>query len=254
MKKLLIFIFILLSVNVFADCNVAVTSKLIECCVRDIGKEKVSVTCIVPVSACPGHIDLSPKDIKTAKNADFLFCHGFEPYAKKLGSRHTFSVCENKNMLIPKHYEEGLAFICAKLCEKDRKNSQYYKKNLNIATEKTKKLNAEIQKKAKKLKGKSAVCSVNCKPVLLYFGIDVIASFPIPDKITPKTWTDIYRKTKGRKTDFCVDNLQSGKNVCLQLSKDIKAKHIATSNFPGGYPNTDNMEKCLKYNLDLLLK
>lgn len=253
MKKLLILILIFISAVLFADCNVTVTSRLLECCVRDIGKEKVSVTCIVPVSACPGHYELSPKDIKNAKNADFVFFHGFEPYAKKLNNKNTFSVCKGNNMLVPKHYKKGLEYICGKLCLKDSKNAIFYRKNLADAIKKTDKINKEVLQKAKPLKGKNCICSVNNKPLMIYFGLNVTASYPVPDRITPKTWKDIYSESKGKHIDFCIDNLQSGE-VSRQLAKDLKAKHTSTSNFPGGFKGTDTYEKCLKYNLDRILK
>ncbi|MBQ0104597.1 MAG: zinc ABC transporter substrate-binding protein, partial [Armatimonadetes bacterium] len=244
---------VLLCVGAYAKCTGTVTSRLLDCCVGDIGKDRVEIYTLVPVSACPGHFDLSPNDIKKAKKSDYIFCHGFEPYVQKINRGNDYALCKDLNMLVPKHYIEGLRFVCDKLCAKDKKNEAFYRKNLKEATERTNKLDRTVRARAKKLKGRTAVCSVNNKPLLMYFGFNVAASFPVPDKITPKTWTDIVRKSKKTKIDYCIDNLQSGKNTSLQLSRDLKAKHLVTSNFPGGFPNTETYEKCLLLNLSICL-
>ncbi|MBQ7256774.1 MAG: zinc ABC transporter substrate-binding protein, partial [Abditibacteriota bacterium] len=161
--------------------------------------------------------------------------------------------CKNKNILIPKYYIQALNTIYKNLRLADGPNARYYNNNLSITTSKIKNLDIAIKDKAKKLNGKTVICCTTNKSLLQYLGFNVLASYPMPDNVTPKTWVDIKKRVKRQKVDFCIDNFQSGQNITLQLSKDIKAKHLATSNFPGGYPNTPTMESCLRANVDLCL-
>ena len=254
MKKTIFILFLIsLSLISFANCRVLVTSTLLECAVKDVGKNSVTVTNVVALSSCPGHVEITPATIKKAKEADILFCHGFEPYIKKLNVPKTVIVCKDKNILIPKYYIQALHVINKNLRYIDSTNANYYNNNVSITTGKIKNLDIAIKDKAKKLSGKTVICCETNKSLLQYFGFHVLASYPIPDRITPKTWIDIKKRLKGKKPAYCIDNLQSGQNITLQLSKDLKAKHIATSNFPGGYPNTSTMESCLRANLNLCL-
>ena len=256
MKKIVLLLIIsLLSINIFAKCNIIVTTKILKEAVEDIAGDKANVSTLMAVSSCPGHIDLSPSDIKRIQNADFCFYHGFEP-VKNLTKGKIFMICDCKNMLIPKYYIQGLNEIYNFMVLYDKSNADYYKSNLKESTDKALKLDQEIQKLAKPLKDKKVICSVNNKSLLIYFGFDVVASYPIPNNITPKTWDSIYKRVKGQKIDFCIDNLQSGQNTSLQLARDINAKHFYTSNFPGNFwnLNSNTVEKCLRNDLDMCLR
>lgn len=255
MKKIFIsLILVILSHCIFA-LNVTVTTKLLENAVKDIGGDKVKVSTLVTVSSCPGHVDISPSQISKAKKSDYIFYHGFEKYVTKIGNPSTINISEGKekNLLIPSDYINALNLICQKLSKKDVKNKHFYLNNLNKRTKEIEILDKEIKSKTKSLRGKRVICSVNNKTLLEYFGFKVIGTFPIPDKITPSIWKNLYKKGKEAKVIYCIDNYQSGKDTSLQLSKDIKAKHFWTSNFPGAIKDTDTIEKTLRKNMEYCL-
>ncbi|MBQ7256393.1 MAG: hypothetical protein IJS60_01700, partial [Abditibacteriota bacterium] len=91
-KTIFVLLLIFITITAFANCRVLVTSTLLECAVRDVGKGSVTVTNVVALSSCPGHVEITPATIKKAQEADILFCHGFEPYIKKLNVSKTVVV------------------------------------------------------------------------------------------------------------------------------------------------------------------
>lgn len=253
MKKILfIFILIILSHCIFA-LNVTVTTKLLENAVYDIGKNKVNINTLSTISSCPGHIDISPKQISKAKQSDIIFYHGFEKYVTKIGNKNTINISQGqeKNLLIPNNYIFALNLIYKELCKKDIKNKAFYTNNLNKRIKEIQLLDKKIKNKSKVLKDKKIICSINNKPLLEYFGFKVIGSYPIADQITPSIWKNLYKIGKNNKIIYCIDNYQSGKDTSLQLSKDIKCSHLWTYNFP--IDKNENLEITLMKNLEYCL-
>jgi len=256
MKFSIIITLLLFSICAFAKVNITVTTNLLKSVTTDITGDKASVSVLMPTSACPGTFDCSPNDISKANKSKIIFYHGYESFIKSFNTKNKIvqPICKDKNILIPKNYIKALNEVYTVVVKEDPTNSKYYKNNLSKSIEKVNKLEKKLIVKTKAFKNVNVICAVEIKDFVSYLGYNVVISYPKANKISPKFWAKVAKLGKEKKVKLCIDNIQSGEYTSAQLAKDINAKHIALSNFPNGFKNTETYEKCLQKNIEICLK
>lgn len=260
-NRFLLIVFLLAAVTaaIAAPIKIVVTTSLIGSVISDVGGKNVKLHVFTASSGCPGNFDCKPSDMTAVNSSKFIFYHGFESYIGKIvkgssGKPKVIVLAKDKNLLVPNNYIAAVKTVRDILIKFDPQNKKIYTENSNSAINKINRINKNIKSKSGKLKGIKVICADANVEFVKYLGFDVVGTYPNPDSLSAKKWSDISKAAKNRRVKLTIDNFQTGQYVTSQLAKDVKAKHIVLSNFPGAYKNTATYEKCVMKNLDICLK
>lgn len=255
LKIMLIFLLLCSSCAFAAPLKVVVTTTLLEEAAKGVGGKNISVHTFTSGNGCPGNFDIKPSDASAISSSNIILYHGFESYLANISKNKKKAVIAGgKNMLTPANYIQGVTEIRDLFIKLDPKNRTYYITNAHNAIEKTKKIDKNIKSQAGKFKGVKVVCAEENAEFVKYLGFTVIYAYPKSDKVSAKEWSAMTKKARESKIKLTIDNLQTGQYTTSQLAKDLKAKHIVLSNFPGGFPNTPTYEKCVMANVNVCKK
>jgi len=223
-----------------------------------IGKDKLKVVSIIPPGVCPAHYDLKPSDVDAALKAKVIFYHGFEPWLEKLVKS---TGAPKKKMVVlkggwhpfPKAIEL-VEKIQKELSRIDPENASYYEKNTDKIVQSIKETAEKIKQQAEKLNISKykVICMLWQKAFVKWVGLNVVGSFPPPERISLKKAQELIDLGKREKVKLIIDNLQAGTNFGYNLAQDIGAKQVILTNFPGAVPETGTYEKMIMYNADEL--
>ncbi len=209
------------------DAKIVCTTTVLASIVQDLTGEKCEV--IAPPTICPAHYDIKPSDVEKVKDADVIFCHGFEPWVKELvkasgrnitvvkvpGPWNTPQLLREKYVMVARALERLGYEVDLERCLKSINETEAYLKKF-----------AEEHG----FVGTPVVCMQWQKNFVEFLGFKVLATYPPPEMVSAKKYEEVIEKGKGAK--LVIDNLQSGTELGKKIAKEIGAVEVAISNFP----------------------
>lgn len=242
--------------------RVMVTTSLLECAVSDIGGCHVWVNVLIAPGSCPGHYDISPKDLKLLSESQILLTHGYEGFVPKMmesaGSDKPkqIAIRGDGNWMIPGVYVAALKQVTQALCKSDPTHSEDYRGSLAELEIKYKNLGVILKQRLKAAGAYkiNVLCSDQQADVASWMGLRVTDTYPRAEQFTPVLLHYMTKVGRDRHVDLCIDNLQSGPDAGSELAKDIGAAHVALSNFPGGFAGTETWSKCIQDNVNRVIR
>lgn len=258
MKRLYIYIFILLiflTVNTHTaqTLQVLCTTSQLSAIVKSIGKDKVSVSTIIPYGMCPGHFDISPSEIISLNNTDIVLYHGFERFIENLISDRNkiqlMAIDKKNNLMIPRYHIQASEKITGLLNAKCIDSGNTFFENLKKYRIAIKETETEIKNNTAALENTPVICSQMNREFVEWLGLNIIAVFPRDEDISLKSMHDIVIKAKRSGAKFVIDNLQSSGNVGKSFAEDLEIPLIMISNFP----ENDDYIKSLRTNCDIII-
>lgn len=240
--------------------QVVATTSMMETVLRQVGGKHVQVSVLIPPSSCPGHYDLRPGDLAAVNRTGILFRHGWEAIVQRIQQAagkpiriHTVQVAGN--WLTPELYIEAGKQVAHTLSQIDPANRAYYQRNSEQLRQQAQKVAQAVKQQVQStgLVGTPVICSAQQASLLSWLGLEVVGTYGRTEDLTPTLLHQLIQEGKQRKIRLVVDNLQSGADTGVQLAKELGARHVVLSNFPGGFPNTSTWEQCLRHNVDRLV-
>lgn len=242
--------------------EIMTTTSLLECAVKEIGRSHVKVGVLITPGSCPGHYDISPKDLRALSTSQVLFTHGYEGFVPKimdsLGSRKPkqIPIKTSGNWMLPSNYVIALGQVADALRTSDPIHAADYRKSLAGMEVKYKQLDVDLKRRIRTagVEGIRVLCSDQQTEVAKWMGLFVVDTYPRAEEFTPVLlhyMTEIGRKNNVR---LCIDNLQSSPTAGKELAKDIGAAHVTLSNFPGGFTGTDTWSNCMQDNVNRIIR
>lgn len=247
-----------------AGLYVVTTTSLIGHIVDQVGGDRVRVATIVPPASCPGHFDVKPAEMKVLTGADIFFVHAWQgemftdELIRSVGNEHLRKevLAIEGNWMTPPVQKAAIEHIAAVLAEADPDNASFFEANAAAQLE-------TVDTVGQELAARLAAAGVDSVKVLVsemqtgflkWAGFDVVAPFGRPEDMSPREMEDLLALGREAQVDLVVDNLQSGHEAGKTIARDLGARHVMLSNFPGGLPGTDTWELAIKKNVDLLLE
>jgi zinc transport system substrate-binding protein len=160
------------------------------------------------------------------------------------------------NWMTPPVQKEATDKITAALCQVDSQNSTLYQQ---LAAEYT----AEVSVKETELKTRiesvdlsavNVLCAEQQAGFVSWVGLNIVTTYGRPDSLTPQVVRDLVDTGRNSGVSLVIDNLQSGQDAGEAIAEELGAARIILSNFPGGFTDTENWEKAIDKNVQLILE
>jgi zinc transport system substrate-binding protein len=246
-----------------AGLKVVTSTSLLTYIVQQVGGDKVDVVNIVPPAQHPGDFDPKPGDIQTLANASLFLLHGWpgEGYADRLiasaNNTNLTVITANVtgNWMIPSVQMAATDRVAGILAQVDSKNASAYQKSAEEYKQRIQKKEADIKARLAKanISQVNVIASNRQADFLQWAGLNVVAQFNTTDMDKSEVVQELVNEGRQANVKLIVNNLQDGKDAGKALAKDLDAKNLNLSNFPGGFDNTETWEKAIDYNIDQIL-
>ncbi|MGM9571687.1 MAG: metal ABC transporter substrate-binding protein [bacterium] len=240
--------------------QITATTTLMAGIVKEVGRDKVQVTTIIPPASCPGHFDLTIKNVQSLVKADAVFYHGWEPFLNKMSKitakskTDLYKIAVSGNWMVPPKQKSATREIAQKLAALDNANKSFYLKNAENYISRIEKEEKKIQNKTKNLRGKTVMVSQQQKPLLMWLGLNPAVVYDGSQKFSPQYTMKLVQQGKAAKVHMVIDNLQNGPQAGRAIANELRVPHITLSNFPGGMKGCETYLKTLEKNSALILK
>lgn len=236
--------------------SVVVTTSMLEEAVRELGDAAagVDVVRLIPPGSCPGHFDISPRELPALRSADVIVRHHFQAFLEHqmtdLGVENTtVIVAEAKgSLLVPATYGglvRRVADILAGLLTGRR---EQLVQAANMLTLRMMELEEEIRDRPSPWRGAPVIASFQQAGFARWLGLDVVAEIGRPEDLTPK---DLERLMQYRPA-LVIGNLQEGLQSATTLAGRLSVPLAVFSNFPGAAGYGEGYDELLNSNLERL--
>ena len=244
-----------------AGLNITATTTMMQAAINDIGGERVKVHVLIPGGSCPGHYDIRPGDIRALKQSAILFTHGYEGFIPRLRNAaglpesQVIRISVAENWQLPDVYVRAAQAVAAALSKTDAAGRSEYLRRLKAVQNRASAVEAGIRQQAQRgaFGSVAVICSEQQAAVLRWMGFKVVAVYGRPEEFTPSGMHHLVELGKDKKVELVVDNLQSGPAAGRQLARELGARHLLLSNFPGGFDNTETWERTVLENMDRIV-
>ncbi len=234
--------------------KITATTSNIATLIKEICKDKVNVTTIIPATLCPYNYDADAKTIKKISNSNIIIYHSWQQeWMNDLKYKITNlgivyrQLQTEENLMIPYINLQAANEFFELISIWDKDNKAFYEKNFLDYTFKINFICEQIKKNGYKRYNKKVVCHSKLKTFMEWLGFDVVMIYGKPDKLSSLDLAKISKKIKENNVKYIVDNLQVGTDIGRTLSKKLNVKQIVISNFALGnsYINTlkNNIKK-----------
>ncbi len=257
-KAILLLVLALIAIHCVAaePIKIVATTSTLEDLIKGVGGDDVEVTYIVSSGVCPDHWDLKPSQLAAINEARIIFQHGMEGWLNNVtrsdqkviklsGPWNTPALAINKTMM-----------IAAALKEVDPQNAAEYDERASMLIKRFQNVSDVLSEKAKE-KGTENVkvlCMEWQSAFVSWMGFDIVKTYGSEEKLSLKDVDDLIATGREENVAVVVDNLQSGTKVGEQIAKEINAKHVILTNFPGAVEGTETLDKMMLYNGNALLE
>ncbi len=212
-------------------CTTTMLSSIIEA----VGGEHFEVYTVVPYGMCPGHFDLTPGEAQKLREADILFCHGFESFLEgvNLGKNtEVITMGIKGNCMIPNIHMQTVQWVQGVLVERQPEFTVDFSGRVENYLHKIHAAEKDLRKGMIKHQGLPVVCSAINRDLVEWMGFNVIAEYPRDEDVSVKTMHAIIMKGRELKTRLVIDNKQSGGKIGRTIAGELNIPFVLLSNFP----------------------
>ncbi|MDR2884202.1 MAG: zinc ABC transporter substrate-binding protein [Deferribacteraceae bacterium] len=249
---------LLLTVTVEAsEIRVIAGTSLIEDIVADLTDKGAEIVTIIAGSSCPGHEGNKTTDFVFAAKADLLIIHTSQQkmsqvtgLVKAVDSKRlkVKVISPGGSWLIPDVQIRATKDIQMVLSEAFPDQADLFKERANRRIAKVQSAGADAKKRLMNANGEVASSSI-LREFVLWAGFAVVESFGRAEDLTPREIAQSIERLRGKPLAGVVDNYQSGADVGLPLSLELKVPHVVLSSYPGFNDETLDYFTLLNYNV-----
>ncbi len=242
--------------------TIVVTTSLIAAALKDLGVDSThQVTSLLPPGACPGHADINPSQARRVADAQLILAHGDDPmlntlkrWPKRRGQLIPLEV--HGNWMLPAVYRKALSAVAAALRRTWPSDTARWNRAEAAADRKAAALERSILSDAgvRRLAGLPVAAAVMQSELVMWLGLRVVVTYGDMDAMSASRLHGLTLAARRERVRIVVDNLQSGPEAGRSLARAVGARHVTLSNFPGGYPNTERWEQCLRDNVNRMIR
>jgi len=213
-------------------CTTTHLSALVESLAGDLFQPET----IVPWGMCPGHFELSPRNIEKIRGAALILSHGTEKFLATFENDRSraplATVVVRGNWMIPSVQKQAAERVAAILTDQFPPHAALFHANLTAYQKRIDALEAELQPDLKKIRALPAVCSTMNADFAAWAGLDTAAEFQRDNDLSLRNLQDVIRQARRGQARLVVDNRQSSGKIGKTLARELGLPIIVLSNFP----------------------
>ncbi len=238
------------------------TTSVLASAVAEIGGDKIDVAVLVPPGSCPGHFDLKIQHVRLMESSGYLLAHGFEEYLdgiREAVSNPDFKIYTieiSNSWLVPEGQLDLYRQVSELLAVRMPDMAEYFDERMES-------LSLEIEAAGTKardivslnnLHGAAVICNAHLKNFLEYAGFNVSGVYGRKEELTPRQVIRLLNLSRRVGISMVVDNIQAGQDTGMIFSAPLSIPHVAVSNFPGVFPDTDTLRETLVKNIERIVE
>lgn len=236
-------------------------TELIADIARDLLPGAVEILTLVPASSCPGHHDMRASDMAFFARAEMVILHAWQRdypgIPEAMGAARlpdeALKISANRgSLLVPENQIAASREIAGFLAALPGVDAAALEARLEDRVRRITDLAAACRSTLAPFTGTPALCAFMQEEFTRWTGMDVVAHYGRAEDMSPGMLMALAGKGKKADVLVVVDNLQSGAEAGLPLARELRAAHVAFSNFPRYTPEAPTYESLLRLNTALL--
>ncbi len=242
--------------------EIAVTNSYLASAVHDLLGDETKVMSLAPPGMCPGHFDISPRQVNQLRHCRMLLLFDFQSSAvanlarlKDKGLK-THLVTGPRGLCVPDAY----LTVCRATAEV---LSTEYPDRKTQLTERVNAIEQRLAELGRTLQAQVQTAGAAEAPILVshhqrkfaeWLGLQSVATFVGSDNETVSNIDHCLKQAAGRDVRFVIANQQEGTSLAKALADRLKARAIVFSNFPSSAEEGRAFDQLLRDNVGRLLK
>jgi zinc transport system substrate-binding protein len=241
--------------------EIAVTNSYLECAVRDLCPEGVSVLCLAPPGMCPGHFDIAPAQVRQLRNCRVLLLFDFQQSVQEKLSRlrdgglQMQLVPAPAGLCVPDSYMATCRQVARVLSAVYPEQTARLEERLAAVEQRLAKLATDLRTAVagSGLAAAGVLTSQHQACFAEWLGFRPIATFIGSDLETVAGVDHCLKKAAGADIRFVIANRQEGTGLADALAERLHAQAVVFSNFPSSCEGVDGFDRLVRDNVGLLL-
>jgi ABC-type Zn uptake system ZnuABC Zn-binding protein ZnuA len=269
MKKQAMIVFAALSIFAIAGCVnkqetsnapvISVTNSWLASAVRDIAGDDITIKHLLPPGSCPGHFDISPREIKRLKQSRILFRFHFQQGLDQKLSRlnlKTHSITAPEGLSVPESYLIACREICIALSQEFPQKTSFYQQRLQVLEMRMEHLTQQVRREieSNKLIGLRVISSRHQACFCAWLGLEIVARYSGADSTSISEIQKAIKAGEDSGIRLIVANKQEGPQAAHALGQRLKAPLAMLSNFPCMAENERTFEQLVINNTNRIIK
>ncbi len=245
-----------------AAADVAVTNSYLQCAVRDLCGDDVTVMCLAPPGMCPGHFDISPAQVRQLRDCRLLLLFDFQQKVEagltrlKDNGLKTCLVTGPEGLCVPQSY---LA-VCREVA---RLLASEYPEWASRLTERVAAIEARLGALSGELTAAVHASQAASAKVLVsnhqaefarWLGLEPVATFVGSDIETVSNIDHCLQQAAGQDVRFVIANRQEGTALAQALAARLGARAVVFGNFPRDVAAGGGFDGLVRANVAALLE
>lgn len=241
--------------------KVVAGTELIADIARDLLPERLEILTLIPAASCPGHHDIRASDMAFFSRADMVILHKWQRdypgipeavRAAKLPAEAVRVVQSQGSFLVPEKQLAASREVAAFLSGLRGVDQDALEARLKERIRRITALAEESLSTLAAHRGAPALSAAMQAEFVRWAGMDVVGEYGRAEDMSPGILIGLADAGKKAGVLLVVDNLQSGAEAGLPLARELKAAHVAFSNFPMHMPEAPSYESLLRLNVKAL--
>ncbi len=270
--KTFIFILTILMLS-FSGCSgrkcknrkeIACSTSYTEAAVYDLLGTDTNILRLAGPGMCPGHFDITPKQVDALIKCRVLFRFDFQTALEKKISQTERTdklligvIKLNRGLCVPDTYLSVCKQCAEILVKAGLANRVHMKNRINVIKKRiaivSNKVKREIERAG--FSGMTVLSSVHQKDFCNWLDLKVVGKLPSADKADFENIEAAIKSGLQHKVKYVIANLQEGRQLADAIAERLGAKIIVFSNFPEtNKPIRNAFDKLIETNVDRLIK
>lgn len=237
--------------------RVVVTTSMIEAAVAAVSggpQAGVEIVRLLPPGSCPGHFDLSGRDLTRLTGAQCVFRHDYQTaldgkLATRLGDNvPTVALDTPGSLLIPRHFLALAEQVQARLAAALPAASADLTTHLEQLRRELQAREDETRQTAAPWRDCPVIASAQQREFCAWLGLKVVGELPRAEDLSPRDLAALQRSA----ARAVVGNLQSDGLAASVLAKRLHVPLAVLSNFPGAQGYGEGYLELFRRNLEEL--
>lgn len=236
-------------------------TELISDIARDLLPGNVEILTLAPASSCPGHHDIRASDMAFFSKAGMVIIHGWQRnspgipeamQAARMPKEALFALENRGSLLVPENQIAVSREVAGFLSGLRGVDAAALEERLQDRIRRIEALAAECGEIMAPFAGTPALSAFMQEEFVGWTGMNVVAHYGRGEDMSPGALMKLVDTGKRRAVMVVVDNLQSGADAGEPLAHELRAAHVAFSNFPMFSPEAPTYESLVRLNVTLL--